>query len=192
MSRKSIMQIASDNYDEIIQYCLANKEDELNDQQKLIVNRWRTAYDILRNTPVKYNAIKKLRLLYPISENQAAADVECAMKMWSFNNKYHKDFLEAFFINGLLEGISKFKDEMAIAKMFANLQKHLRDMPANELDPKHMEKNNVYIQFNINNSQFVNIPQGELNKLPQDQLQRLFEGIPHEIKEAEAIEIMES
>lgn len=190
MSRKSIMQIASDNYDQIIQYCLSNKEAELNDQQRLIVDRWRTAYDILRNTPVKYNAIKKLRLLYPISENQAAADVECAMKMWSFNNKYHKDFLDAFFINGLLKGIQEFKDEMAIAKMYANLQKYLKDMPANELDPRHMEKNNVYIQFNINNSQLINIPQNELNKLPQDKLQELFEGIPHEIKEAEAIEIM--
>lgn len=190
MPRKSIMQIASDNYDEIIQYCLSGKEDTLNEQQKQIVERWKTAYGILRDTPVKYNAIKKLRLLYPISENQAAADVECAMKMWSFNNKYHKDFLAAFFINGLLDGISKFKDEQAIARMYAVLQKHLKDMPANELDPKHMEKNNVYIQFNINNSQFVNIPQHELNKLPQDQLQKLLEGIPHEIKEAEAIEIM--
>lgn len=192
MSRKSIMQIASDNYDEIIQYCLSGKEDELNDQQKLMLDRWRTAYNILQDTPVKYNAIKKLKLAYPISENQAAADVECAMKLWSKNNKYDKDFLNSWFLNSLIDNMAKAKDEIAKAKFFAVFQKYLKDMPSSELDPKHMEKNNVYIQFNINNSQFVNIPQNELNKLPQDQLQRLFEGIPHEIKEAEAIEIMES
>ena len=186
------MQIASDNYDEIIQYCLSGKEDELNDQQKLMLDRWRTAYNILQDTPVKYNAIKKLKLAYPISENQAAADVECAMKLWSKNNKYDKDFLNSWFLNSLIDNMAKAKDEIAKAKFFAVFQKYLKDMPSSELDPKHMEKNNVYIQFNINNSQFVNIPQNELNKLPQDQLQRLFEGIPHEIKEAEAIEIMES
>lgn len=192
MSKKSIMTIASDNYDVIAEYCLANREDQLNDEQKKILDRWRTAYDILRNTPVKYNAIKKLRLLYPISETQAAADVECAMKMWSFNNKYSKDFLTALFISGILEGIQTFKDEMAKAKLYQAFQKHLEKMPTSELDPQHMEKNNVYIQFNINNSKLINIPQNELNKLPQDKLQELFDGIPHEIKEAEAIEIMNS
>jgi len=190
MSRKSIMQIASDNYDVISEYYLTGRDEELNDQQLIILERWKAAYNILKDTPVKYNAIKKLKLLYPISENQAAADVECAMKFWSKNNKYDKDFLNSWFLNSLIENMSKAKDELAKAKFFAVFQKYLKEMPSNELDPKHMEKNNIYIQFNLNNSQFINIPQDELNKLPQDQLQRLFDGIPHEIKEAEAIEIM--
>lgn len=189
MARKSLMKVAMENYDQMLDIVLSGKEDVLNTQQQAILKRWRTAYDLLRNNPVKYNAIKKLRALYKISETQAAADVECAMRMWSFNNKYHRDFLNSIFIDGLLEKIRTFKDEAAVARLYAVLQKYLQNLPPNELDPKHMEKNNVFIQFSVNNT-FINIPQNELYKLPQDQLQKILEGVPHEIVEEEAIEIM--
>ena len=192
MPKPSLIQVANEQYEKISEYYLTGREDMLNSEQIAILDRWKSAYGILKDNPIKHVAIAKLRALYPISETQAAADVNNAMKFWSKNNKIDRDFLDAWFINKLLQEITDDdKDEHAKAKNLATLQKYLQTMPAQEIDPRHIEKNNVNICFNIANQNII-INEKELHKLPQGDVTRLLDSLSHEITDVEAEEIMDS
>jgi hypothetical protein len=72
------------------------------------------------------------------------------MKFWNRNNKVDRDFIDNWFIDHLLGEITKGKDESAKAKNLATLQRYLEKVPPVEVDPKHMEKNSIYINFIVN------------------------------------------
>jgi hypothetical protein len=190
MPKPSLMSIASEQYEKISELYLTGRDDQLNEEQIAILRRWKAAYMILEKYPAKYIAITKLQELYPISETQAATDIQNAMKFWNKNNSIDRDFLHALFINKLLEEITKPNaDESAKAKNFSTLQKYLKEMPAQEIDPKHIEKNNINICFNIANQNFV-LNEKELYKLPKTDVVKLMDSLSYEIVEAEAEEIM--
>ena len=186
------MEVASKQYDKISEYYLTGREDQLNEEQIAILQRWKTAYAILWNAPTKRLAIAKLREQYPISETQAAADVNNAMKFWCKNHKVDRDYLNSWFIEKLMnEIIKEDADEYAKAKNLATLQKYLKDLPAQEIDPRHIEQNNINICFNIANQNFI-IEEKDLHKLPTGKAEELLSKLSYEIIDIEATEIMNS
>jgi len=84
---------------------------------------------------------------------------------------------------------NKAADEYVRAKNFATLEKYLRNMPANEIDPQHIEKNNINICFHIAGQNFT-LSQKDLYKLPQSKVMALLHSISNEIIDVEAEEIM--
>lgn len=191
MPKPSLMKIADEQYDKISEYFLTGREDQLNEEQRVILKRWKSAYDILWDNPTKRLAIAKLRQLYTISETQAAADVSNAMKFWSKNHSRDRDFLDNWFREKLVEEIIKGEDEYVKSKNFATLQKYLREMPAQEIDPRHIEKNTINICFKIANQNFT-LNEKELYKLPKSDVTQLMDSLSHEIIEVEAEEILNS
>ena len=190
MPRVPLPKIINDNYEKISELFLSGREDQLNQEQIEILRRWKAAYMILERYPAKYVAIAKLRELYDISELQASKDINNAMKFWNINNKIDRDFLHNIFINKLLVEITNPEaDEAAKAKNFATFEKYLRALPNEEIDPKHIEKNNINICFNINNQKFL-LGENDLRKLSQNKVTQLLDSLAHEIIEVEAEEIM--
>jgi len=190
MPKPSLMDVANKHYEKIHEYFLSGREDQLNEEQIEILDRWKSAYQILDNYPVKRVAIAKLREIYDITERQAACDITNTMKIWAKNNKYDRDFLE----NILLDKItSAFEDEKVDQKIkvqyAAILQKHLSSIPDREIDPRHIEQNNISICFNIANKN-ITVSEKDLYKLPENKAIRLLDALSNEITEAEVIEII--
>ncbi|MBR4648431.1 MAG: hypothetical protein IKO75_15090, partial [Bacteroidales bacterium] len=79
----------------------------------------------------------------------------------------------------------------ARAKNLATLQKYLSQLPPQKIDPKLMEANQIFVQFNINNKN-VAIPEEVLMKLPADIRRQLLGSLDDEITEDTAYEIINS
>lgn len=190
MPKPSLMEVASSNYEQIHQYFLAGKEDHLNDEQKEMLKRWKSAYEILDKFPVKRVAIAKLRELYSISDTQAAADITNTMKIWAKNHKHDRDFLEYLLLDKITTVLEDEKIGYKIKVKYAEiLQKHISSIPEREIDPKHIEQNNINICFNIGNQNFA-VSEKDIHNLPEKQAMRLLNALSHEITDVEAEEIM--
>ncbi|MDD4847605.1 MAG: hypothetical protein PHR53_02425 [Bacteroidales bacterium] len=208
MPKPSTISIAEKDFNEISLYYRSGESAKLSPAQTEILNRWQSAYGILRQYPTKHVAMKKLQLLYPgLSRSQAFADVDNAIRFWNKTSPVDRDFIESWFIETLLTEIAEERDRKleinengevvsapnlaAIAKNLATLQKYIATLPPVKIDPKHIEKNNIYIQFNLNGN-MVNFTEEEIMRLPQSIRQRFLESIPTEITDTEAAEIINS
>jgi hypothetical protein len=181
MAKQALMDKAFEDFEKISQFYRTGKGD-LTDEQKEILQRWRSAYGILRDYPIQTAAVRKLKALYKISESQAYCDVTNAMKFWNRNAKVNREFLEDWVVNRLLHEVTTSKDESVRAKNLATLQRYLEKMPDGSIDPVHSEKNPVYISFNIN-EKHIHISEHNVQKLSVDHAKKLLESVPHEIIE---------
>ena len=191
--KKSLAQINEENYEAIALYYTGIENVELRDDQKAILDRWRTAHSILRKYPIKYMAAKMLQSRYPeISLAQARVDVESATKLWNVSEKVDRDFLESWFVNTLLKEISNPGASEAVRAR--NLQTYgawLKAQPPVEIDPHLMERNQINIIFNAGNQQ-VNISEPDLLKMKPSDREKLLMSVPNNLTEEQAAEIINS
>ena len=191
--KKSLAQINEENYQAIALYYTGVENVELRDDQKAILERWRTAHAILRKYPVKYVAAKMLQSRYPdISLAQARVDVESATKLWNVSEKIDRDFLESWFMNTLLKEISNPGASEAVrARNLQTLGAYLKSQPPVEIDPHLMERNQINIVFSADNRQ-VTISESELLKMKSSDREKLLTSLPNNLTEEQAADIINS
>jgi len=189
MSKSSVNDIAIRDFESISLYFEQGENGIISPEQKEILKRWQSAYSILRQFPAKHTAARKLMLAYKgLSRSQAFIDLENSMKFFHKHAAIDRDFIEDWFLSKLMEEIaSPSADEMAKAKNLATLQKHISQLPPIRIDPKHIEKNDIFIT--INNVRFS---EAEILRLPPSIRQRFLNTISDEITDAQAQEIMNS
>lgn len=193
--KNAIEKVIDKDYEEISFFYAKGESEKLTESQQLILERWRSADSILRKFPQKMIAARKLKARYPeISERQALIDIDNACKFWNIYKPVDRDFLNRWFIDQLLSEIAnKFASQASKAKNLATLGKYIENMPDMNIDPHHFEKNDVYIQININ-SQTISLSEKDIMNFPKSVretiLSQLYQN--NEITEDIAGEIMES
>lgn len=191
--RTSIERVREEDFEAISQYYTTGQSEALTERQQHILERLRTAHAILRKYPRKSVAALKLRARFPeISREQAFCDLRNACRLWNKYDPVDRDFLEGWFLDWLMKEIANpATSDAARAKNLATLQKYLSQLPPQKIDPKLMEANQIFVQFNINN-RHVSIPENVLLKLPLDVRRQLLGSLDDEITEADACQILES
>lgn len=191
--RTSIERVREEDFEAISQYYTTGQSEALTERQQHILERLRTAHAILRKYPRKSVAALKLRARFPdISREQAFCDLRNACRLWNKYDPVDRDFLEGWFLDWLMKEIANpATSDAARAKNLATLQKYLSQLPPQKIDPKLMETNQIFVQFNINN-RHVSIPENVLLKLPLDVRRQLLGSLDDEITEEDACQILES
>ena len=191
--RTSIEKIRETDFEAVSEYFTTGSTTALTETQQRILERLRTAHAIMRKYPRKSVAALKLQARFPeISKEQAYCDIRNACRLWNKYDPVDRDFLEGWFLDWLMREISDpSTSDNARAKNLATLQKFLSQLPPQKIDPKLMETNQIYVQFNINNHQ-VKIPETVLMKLPDDIRRQLLGSLDDEITEETACEIINS
>ena len=158
-SNMSIERIEETDFEAISKYYDSGESNLLSKDQKKILDRMRSAHNILMKYPRKRIAMKKLRLLYPeISERQAMRDLSFAMKLWNKYDPIDTDFNERYWLELILKELSDpLSPPIVRAKNLATFQKYLATVPPEKIDPKLMESNSIYIQFNVNNQKIMQL-----------------------------------
>ena len=191
--RTSIEKIRETDFEAVSEYFTTGNTTALTETQQRILERLRTAHAIMRKYPRKSVAALKLQARFPeISKEQAYCDIRNACRLWNKYDPVDRDFLEGWFLDWLMREISDPSiSDNARAKNLATLQKFLSQLPPQKIDPKLMETNQIFVQFNINNKQ-VKIPETVLMKLPDDIRRQLLGSLDDEITEETACEIINS
>lgn len=191
--RTSIEKIRETDFEAVSEYFTTGNTTALTETQQRILERLRTAHAIMRKYPRKSVAALKLQARFPeISKEQAYCDIRNACRLWNKYDPVDRDFLEGWFLDWLMREISDpSTSDNARAKNLATLQKFLSQLPPQKIDPKLMETNQIFVQFNINNKQ-VKIPEAVLMKLPDDIRRQLLGSLDDEITEETAYEIINS
>lgn len=191
--KKSLAQANEENYQAIALYYSGVSDVDLRDDQKAVLERWRTAHDLLRKYPRPHVAAKMLASRYPgISLAQARVDVQSAARLWNVAEKVDRDFLENWFVDALLREISNpGANEAVRARNLQTLGAWLKSRPPAEIDPRLVERNTVNITFNTD-SRSVVIAESDLLRLKAADRERLLASVPNSLTEAQAAEILNS
>jgi hypothetical protein len=149
---RSIDSLREDDFTAISEYYSTGESVALTEKQQEILERLRTAHAILRKYPRKSVAILKLQARYPdLSREQAFVDVRNACRLWNKYDPIDRDFLEGWFLDWLMKEIANpASSDTARAKNMSTLQKYLALHPPVQIDPRLMESNQIFIQFNVN------------------------------------------
>ena len=191
--RTSIEKIRESDFEAICEYYTTGGSASLTERQQCVLERLRTAHAVMRKYPRKSVAALKLQARFPeISREQAYCDIRNACRLWNKYDPVDRDFLEGWFLDWLMREIADpSTSDNARAKDLATLQKFLSQLPPQKIDPKLMESNQIYVQFNINNRN-VAIPESVLMKLPADIRRQLLGSLDDEITEETASQIINS
>ncbi len=191
--KKSLAQTNDENYQAIALYYSGTTDVELREDQKAILERWRTAHAILRKYPRPYVAAKMLQSRYPeISLAQARVDIQSATRLWNVSEKVDRDFIESWFVDTLLKEISNPGASEAVkARNLQTLGAWLKAQPPVEIDPHLVERNQINIVFNTDNRQIVYSEANIMRLKPADR-ERLLGSMPNSLTEAQAAEILNS
>lgn len=192
-SHRSIEQVREDDFNAISEYYTTGESTALSEKQQVILERLRTAHAILRKYPRKSVAALKLQARFPdISREQAFIDVRNACRLWNKYESVDRDFLEGWFLDWLMKEIANpAAGDTARAKNLSTLQKYLALHPPVQIDPKLMESNQIFIQFNVNGKSLT-LSEQLIAKLPQELRRQLMDGANGEICEDTAFEILNS
>lgn len=191
--KKSLAQTNDENYQAIALYYSGMTDVELRDDQKAILERWRTAHAILRKCPRAFVAAKMLQSRYPkISLAQARVDIQSATRLWNVSEKVDRDFIESWFVETLLKEISNPGASEAVkARNLQTLGAWLKAQPPVEIDPHLVERNQINIVFNTDNRQIV-YSEADIMRLKPADRERLLGSMPNSLTEAQAAEILNS
>ncbi|MDL2312988.1 hypothetical protein LJC68_08955 [Bacteroidales bacterium OttesenSCG-928-B11] len=191
--RLTIDELRENDFEAVSLYYSTGNSESLSEKQKEILDRLRTAHAILRKYPRKSVAALKLQARYPhISKEQAFVDIRNACKFWNKYDSVDRDFLEGWFLDWLMKEIADpATSDTARAKNIATLQKFLAQLPPVKIDPKLMESNQIFIQFNFKDREFC-MPENLLQRLPADVRSQLMGNLRDEIGEDTAFEILNS
>ena len=191
--KQSIEQLQENDFEAISLYYTSGESEQLTEKQKEILDRLRTAHAILRKYPRKSVAALKLQARFPhISKEQAFVDIRNTCRLWNKYDPVDRDFLEGWFLDWLMKEIADpTSSDTAKAKNIATLQKFLAQLPPVKIDPKLMESNQIFVQFNFKDRNFA-LPEALLMKLPLDIRTQLMGNFRQEIGEDTAFEILNS
>jgi len=192
-SHRSIEQLREDDFSAISEYYATGESAALTEKQQEILERLRTAHAILRKYPRKSVAVLKLQARYPdLSREQAFVDVRNACRLWNKYDPVDRDFLEGWFLDWLMKEIANPAcSDTARAKNMGTLQKYLALHPPVKIDPKLMESNQIFIQFNVN-GKAMTLSEDLIGKLPIELRRQFMDALNNEIGEETAYEILNS
>lgn len=191
--KRSIGQLREDDFAAISQYYSTGESTALTEKQQEILERLRTAHAILRKYPRKSVAALKLQARYPdLSREQAFVDIRNACHLWNKYDPIDRDFLEGWFLDWLMKEIANPAcSDTARAKNMSTLQKYLALHPPVKIDPKLMESNQIFIQFNVN-GKTLSLSEDLIAKLPMEMRRQFMDISNDEIGEDTAYEIINS
>jgi len=190
---RSIDALREEDFAAISEYYSTGSSSTLSEKQQEILERLRTAHAILRKYPKKSVAALKLQARYPdLSREQAFVDIRNACRLWNKYDPVDRDFLEGWFLDWLMKEIaSPACSDTARAKNMSTLQKYIALHPPVKIDPKLMESNQIFIQFNVN-GKTMTLSEQMIAKLPLELRRQFMDGFNNEIGEDTAYEILNS
>lgn len=189
---KSLESVNDLNFDVVKEYLNCGTSKALSAEHQRMLDICLDCYQMLKKYPQRNICIRRLQVQWELSYITAAKYVDFARASWGNYVDLKREFLETFFVEKLLHEISDpDASEAAKAKNLATLQKHLEAMPEQQVDPKLMEKNTVYIQVNIN-GQSVPLSEEDLEQIPMAVRQKLLSSLGGNIDDQEAIRLLES
>ncbi len=190
--KRVLIPTPEERYEVVSLAIMQGNVERLNERERKLYDRLHAAYNIICETPIKGQAVKKLMDLYPnINEAYAYKDIDYAIRIWNPKTRLDREFLESVMVDALLENIKNpNSDEGSRAKNLATLQRYISSLPQEPADPTLMQKHNIYIQLNYNGDT-INIPysQGKLPNAPKREVAAMLDD---EITDVEAEEIIES
>ena len=189
---KSLVSVNDLNFDVVKEYLNNGASKTLSAEHQRMVDICLDVYQMLKKYPQRNICINRLRVQQGLTYPTAAKYVDFARATWGNYVDLKREFLETFFLEKLLQEISDpDASEAAKAKNLATLQKHLEAMPEQQVDPKLMEKNTVYIQVNIG-GRAVPLSEEDLEQIPMAVRQKLLASLGGNIDDQEAVRLLES
>ena len=189
---KSLVSVNDLNFDVVKEYLNSGASKTLSAEHQRMVDICLDVYQMLKKYPQRNICINRLMVQQGLSRPTATKYVDFARATWGNYVDLKREFLETFFIEKLLQEISDpDASEAAKAKNLATLQKHLEAMPEQQVDPKLMEKNTVYIQVNIG-GRSVPLSEEDLEQIPMAVRQKLLASLGGNIDDHEAVRLLES
>ena len=189
---KSLVSVNDLNFDVVKEYLNNGASKTLSAEHQRMVDICLDVYQMLKKYPQRNICINRLRVQQGLTYPTAAKYVDFARATWGNYVDLKREFLETFFLEKLLQEISDpDASEAAKAKNLATLQKHLEAMPEQQVDPKLMEKNTVYIQVNIG-GRSVPLSEEDLEQIPMAVGQKLLASLGGNIDDQEAVRLLES
>lgn len=188
------LKLEDQRYEAIMAHILNPEQSPLAPDLQIQLDRVLQAARLLDRHPNPSQIVAKIQAKYNIGRNTAYQDIRMARELFKMNNEFDYDFWKAWQIKDLLELIRECRSK-GKHKEWVNAHKVLKavigESPIQEEDPRRLEKNNIFIQLN-NNETVVNIPLDVINKLSKQQLHELSEVVYQPIDEGEAEDIMNS
>lgn len=188
------LRLEDQRYEAIMAHILNPDASPLAPDLQVQLDRVLQAARLLDRHPDPSQIVAKMQAKYNVGRNTAYQDIRMARELFKMNNEFDYDFWKAWQIKDLLELIRECKIK-GKHKEWVNAHKVLKavigESPIQEEDPRRLEKNNIFIQLN-NNQTVVNIPLDVINKLSKQQLQELSEVVYQPVDESEAEDIMNS
>ena len=189
---KSLESISDANFEAVRDYINTGNSRALNDEHKHMLDICVFCYGLLRDFPQRNVCIRKLMAAKGLPYTTAARYVDFTRQTWGNYVAYRREFLEVFFLEKLMAEISSPDASEAVrSKNLATLQKYLDNRPADNIDPKLMEKNTVNIQVNLGAKHFV-LNQSMLAALPVAVRQQILAAIDDTVDDAGAEALLES
>ena len=189
---KSLESISDANFEAVRDYINTGNSRALNDEHKHMLDICVFCYGLLRDFPQRNVCIRKLMAAKGLPYTTAARYVDFTRQTWGNYVDYRREFLEVFFLEKLMAEISSPDASEAVrSKNLATLQKYLDNRPADNIDPKLMEKNTVNIQVNLGAKHFV-LNQSMLAALPVAVRQQILAAIDDTVDDAGAEALLES
>jgi hypothetical protein len=173
-------------------YCLDPDGESLSESQRIRLDRIRAAGKFMNKYPHKKQVVNLLRTTFQISETQAKKDLDDSMYIFNIENKFNYEWWHNWALENIADLIQSCRnagDRSNWAKAQKNLLAALGEPPKTNIDPKLMEKHNIYYQISVNN-QIVNIDIRDLGKLPKSLIDVIKPTLFQEIDESQANDIM--
>lgn len=189
---KSLESVSDANFEVVREYINTGNSRALDEEHKRMLDICVFCYGLLRDFPQRNVCIRKLMAAKNMPFTTAARYVDFTRQTWGNYVDYRREFLEVFFLEKLMAEIaSPDASEAVRAKNLATLQKYLDNRPADNIDPKLMEKNTVNIQVNLGTKSFV-LNQSMLAALPLEVRQQILAAIDDTVDDAGAEALLES
>lgn len=183
------------DYKNIKAFLLEGNESALSAHQREALDRWVSASKLLEKNPVMKNAVAILQAKYPgLSRTQAYEDCRNSIQLFNSKKDFDFDLWRNWLLNDIVDLCLKAKDTgnlKAWAAAQANLIKALGDAPAQDIDPRLIEKHQILVPIQVNNSTY-NIDFNKFLKIPIDQRTRLADALIAPASDQEITDIMNS
>ncbi|MEG0796805.1 MAG: hypothetical protein RR397_09940 [Odoribacter sp.] len=168
------------DYEHIKSCLLEGNESSLPEDQREALHRWVSASKLLEKNPVLKNSVLILQAKYPgLSRTQAYDDCRNAIRLFNSRKDFDFDLWRNWLLNDIVDLCLKSKETgnlKAWAAAQANLIKALGDAPSADIDPRLIEKHQILVPIQINNSTY-NIDFNKFLKIPIDQRTRLSDAL---------------
>lgn len=190
--RRPYGSTADDAFEAIAIAVMQGGTDTLTSDQQRTLALTKEAYHIICDTPNKSASIKKMAELHPeMTERQALNYINYGIRIWNPHHKLDRDFLDTVFVNALIGEITAPDADPDIkAKNLATLQRYIASMPSEPVDPTIMQKNDIYIQLNMNGST-INVPADKWGRIKDNKIIAAAM-LEQEITDEQAGEIMDT